>query len=721
MNKQQYTYYISATLLVLAGVAVLPLIADLDIQTPPGTPHEWDRVIKTPDPPTGYPTTESSTEKSEDEKENPRKTRTGKKKDPEPPEYTIGSLMSFYRFTTPDAPNHIKTTIPEPADVDPPEITKQEEGSGVDKKDDDGKYPLEWNYVPKAPAELVMAGMAGSIRHNLHPEHNSAPEINGHLLELGYPASIGANGTAGYGSGAVSGTVGGISSPSSSTPEIPDADNAFRRMVHRITITDLVNGYPFASDPTYGTKIFALSDTAKPSLIACAKSNHTFVKRNAVALLMNYQGEEVTKVLRKRMNDSDRVTSVRALKGLIRRYDKEIVDDLINMLSGGQAYKQSIAAFGLGYIGAKKGVDPLIDEAKSRTNDPQFLWSAIPALARISGNDKKILKALKNIQSNLPGGDKQAVLQDMVDLAAAAHGSRKKQKELVNNLKSSTGVKSYPPPVRYLAIDAIAKLAIKKPGALQIMANIIQDDNPGNRTRAYAVNALPKTLRHQKSQVKNLLGGMATNNDVPAQVRSACLLKLHYYDNRHGANVAAKIARVYASGGGDMDGAIAFLFEKALEIAGTEEELSEGALKKCVKRAASSKAYAKREVNDPNSPFTKVEPHPGLLERSLIELGHAASPNSSSAISLAERILRSDLERGRGPAALALGLIGGKKSAMILSEGLKSDSPWVRCCSYLAMRQIAPTKDIFIDWIFSPRKKFAKKAGAWKSWIQENM
>lgn len=726
-NKSLYRSWLLKCVLFFVSFSLIPVVADIDAVAPPGMPHGWDRPVPPPETPSGM---------SGDNNEG-HKTRAGAK-----PPVKIDAVMRFNvlkGFYTPDLPNHINVSLPETERI-PPSWQRRGTGTGEGKKN----TPMDWNFIPSYSPYVVMNGMAFTIMEKMHPETTSKAAVLSHLINMGYPAVEGAKAARAYGNEKLVKKLEKLVAPiPKKRPTAPEGETPYETMLNRLVVTELVSGFPTSGNPGYGSRLRQLGEKALYPVLRSSREDHVFLKRNAAAFLRKFRKRKAAARLREIVkNCRDSVVKIRAIQGLIRLRDKKAMDIFVDGLSSRSPVVQSISAYGLGFVGTKEQIPDIISAARGGNVDT--LWACLPALARIEGKDDRVQDFVTGLQ--LPNS-KRKVLDEMVALAAAAHGSSKAEKFVKKRLKSND--ESFSMATQYLLVDVLRELD-GGPGLLKEMAfgSLLKGNkkkgprNRGSRfwrrTANYAISKFPesgvpdKVMSEFKEELKKALDGRVTSARPVV-----CFLKLGRLDPEQAEDIALEKMKSFGEenkrrgprrrrGGGPNANQASFI-QQALGLMGKHEKLTVDVLLKVIKKARKHDLYAHREDGgkDPwkrGSGKWRVSGNwPGLLEQALKTLGANVDDPNEKVLSLLKDLLKSDKKAVPGVAALSLGLMKRRKTAPILSNHLMDENPWVRACSYIALRRMTDnTKEAYqADWIYGEKSKRKQAAKKWKKLVNK--
>jgi hypothetical protein len=694
--------------ILLAGLALAPM--DIDVAVPPGTPLEWDKDLHQPVP-TGWrgkvPTTDRAAEAGKAAPAGaPQKGATVVSH--APIDFGTTNLYRYFGVTTRDIMNHIKVEAP---------------GGGLYKKDDvatGGGSGLQWTYKPEHPTELVWVGVAGCLRSILHPELVSVPETVAYLCEVGETTLPGTQVTPTPVGEKVRAMVTPIPEP---FPPVRAGVGTFDSMLNRLVVVELTTGFPHSLDPTFARRTLALGDRAWRAVLESTRANHSLLVRNAVSVLSNYKNPEAVEELRKLLRSGDAVVKYRALSGLGRQRDRGAVPLLVQGLASADEVWRAACAYTLGMIGDPAAAEDLIKAARA-TGDLDFLWSLLPAIARLAGPKKEFedffaLAEKAVLQGGLykeppappknmvppkpePPGTKLQVVVEMcrLGLAAAGHAGAREQ---IKAKFQANGIDAFYAPNQILACNVFGKMNDGRAILQQIVETAKSD--------RVAMQAL-LDLREQAAE-NDWLKAQALKHRV-AGVRALALTELFERGETHFSPVGQEIIDGYAGG---TDGAQAYVVGTALQLMGkTSTRNKVDSAIAVVTRAHAAGMWARREgENTVDIIKANIRICPPLLEIAAIELGRLGDPKGIPAL---VAVLKSDATGGRGEAALGLGAIAGREAVDALVAAL--DDPkdgWVRFCAYEALRKLSG-QDHSSDWMFGTPGGRSRAVARFREWAK---
>ncbi|MBI4564070.1 MAG: HEAT repeat domain-containing protein [Planctomycetes bacterium] len=702
-----------------------PALPDIDVGVPPGTPLEWNKDLHRPVPTggrMGVPTVNKPPgEDGGPQDAPPRDMKTTVERAPEPMTYGVTNLYDYFGITTIDIASHIQIETP-PAG----EKKNEDVGTGTG-----AKSGVRWVYPPAYTTETLWTGAAGCLRAILHPESISVPETVAYLCEVGEPTLVAAANVR----GPVGHRVKKLISPleANRVPPIKGGPTPLDTVINRMVTIELTSGFPHSLDPTFGRRTLTLGDDGYRAVLEAVKSDHRFLARNAVSVLANFRLPDAAEQLRKIFKSSpDAVMKYRAASGLVRRRDRGSVSLFKAGLGSSDEVHRAVCAYSLGMIGDPIVLPDLVAAAK-RSNDRDYLWSLIPAIARLataqelgifmvlqkripslpplnykddSAPDKITDEPLKPPKED-PPGTKLKILEEMCFLGRAVAGEPASSRALLKRFEQKI-LDSFHTPNWFLAIDAVARLGKDGVPALKSVFH----PKYGSGLQQHALIRLGELFPETEFLSQLSYSGH------PA-VRGLALRILADHDEKTFREVAFRIIGAYRS---QADAGGAYVVGMAMQLLG---ELPKGngnkveQLSWIVDLALERKAWAYRDDNnEPDITKAKVQIHPPLLEVAAIELGRLGDPAGMPALL---KVYRSKADRGRAEAVLAMGALRTNEGIEAVLNALDDpDDGWVRFCAYLAARKLSQ-QDHFCDWIFGSPHLRQPEIAKYRAWWKEQV
>lgn len=708
--------FLLATLLML-GI-IVPGFADLDIAVPPGSPLEWTlkRPIPTGIGKPGIP------DKYANQGKGGQMTVTSKQRGDLG--YGAFNLYDYFQVVSHDITQHIGS----------PNLTKGEKVEDPTISTGGG-LKVEWRYPPEMPTELVWEAISGSLRALLHYETVSVPEIIARLVEIGEPSLVAAKFN---NLGPVPPEIEKrVTEAPKAVPTARTSGDARKDMLTKLCLVELCRQFPHAFDPTYGRRIFAFPDETEDIIIELSKHDHLFVQRNATVALNAYGSDKATRALVEVFRKtSDQCTRFRALGLLVRRKEKSIVKDLLQMLSGKDWVLQAYAAYALGMIG-EKGSAEAIQNAIRTTPTAEFYMSAIPALGRCG--DRGTIEYLKSLRESIkkkvptlmnitrpsslamrpkegaedPPGAKQQILLDLCTIAMAMLGDESSGRELLGRLNDK-GLDDFFQPCYFFICDALRRMG---PDGIKMLLRIAKGEIKAGG-RGFGGKLSVDAVRNRALQ--NLEGTSPDPDEVAAlafdenpTVRTTALLILFNNYVSKFKETATKIVKFFAQGTPATPDQ-AFVIGTCLQLLGELEALEVDTMIAVVEKAYNAGLFARRESNnEADITKAKVQVYPPLLEIAIIELGRIGD---SKAEDLLITILKGPKTEGKAEAAIALATLATGKGIQALLEALLDDDGWVRYCAARALKHVTG-KEVTANWIFLSKQELKRHADKYRELI----
>lgn len=709
-------------LLTVAAAAAAPV--DLDVNIPPGTPLEWNRELSRPLP-TGHRGQVPSRDGKAPQGPPPGGTQAKERRADEPwrgarpdLDFVILNAQDFFQFTTSDYNNHLKWPAPPPTK---PDVTQDDVAT-------DGGFVMAWNYPPNHPSELIWVGLSAVLREKIHSTAISWTESAAHCLEVGEPTVAGLEGTDGRIQEFLASTLGKLP-PRPPIPPRPADKDPKQVVLYRLAAVELTGGFPHAMDPTFARRTLALGLESWNAVRACAASEHTFLARNAVAVLATFQRPETGPELARIWKESrDPVVRARALRGLSERGEKSVLDDLIDHAMTTDGPYQAMAIHALSRIGDPKAEEPLlklIRKDSSKPPDPSnvdlrnmdLLRVVVPALGRLRKGKETLIQIRDELNRKLPAGDltsqddpvPQRLLRHMTVVALAMHGEARAREEVEARV-AAHGLLSFQKSTWYQLIDA---LALTEPGAELLRKTVLANPKMEKLVRLEALKALHREQRMKAPALREL----AMKVDEPAQLRARAIQLLAEVDAAETRDVCAKLLIGFGKSETPIDAAGAFLIATAAQAGGALDAFEPSTLIRALERAFGAGVFARREGNNSTKlNMAKIAAVPPLMETLAVELGRTGSALGVELLS--SIVNRRRFPQGRAEAVLALANIGGKEADTILVESLDDKDGWVRYCAWKGLVKRSG-RDHFCDWIFGDPGHRKSSTAAYKAWLKE--
>lgn len=269
---------------------------------------------------------------------------------------------------------------------------------------------VEIIYPPPYPTELFCDAQSVAIWHLLRPEIMPDSAVRAHLLAIGELAYYALERT--INNDLRNWAIREIGKTPLDPPDPPlqfGPDPRSRAMI-RLAAMELVGGHPYSMDPTFCRRLLAVGVEAVPAIVACTRSDHKLLRRNATALLGAFPAEMVRDRLQQLATDADRVVAVRAVRGLAQHRNPANAELFFSLITGDRAELRSAALHAVAQISHPATLDrlrPILAHA-IQMNDRDRLWDLLPAIARIGGQNAEIARMLSRwlpqLRLGFPGG-----------------------------------------------------------------------------------------------------------------------------------------------------------------------------------------------------------------------------------------------------------------------------------------------------------------------------
>lgn len=718
--------YAGILMVVLALPAGTPASFDIDVGMPPGTPLEWSAELFRPPTTARHGIIPRKPDPARVRIPGPRETVV-QQRVPEPLMAPFGStgLYDHFRVTTFDIMRHVFLTWPRRGKYDP-DVPSEEPPD------------LIWEYPPLYPTEIYWSGALNALRAILHPEVVSPRELSAYLLEMGEGALMSSRSLISASTAMPLGNPLPLKSYSvadvdvaEKRPPVSAGESPLEQAIYRLVAIELTNAFPYAVDPTYARNTLALGRESVWALLEASRSQHAFLARNAVAVLSVLPYAEAHERLREIVREGkDPIAWVRAALGLVRHRDLSAVPEFEKWAESPEPIHSGVAVFALGKM-ADPRVLPLLLKLARETEDPDLLWSLLPAIARLADNTPEVHDTLKKLGAKRvkgakrsmggvggfvppqpePAGTRELVFSEILLFARVAAGETALRTDFLNKVRLR-GVGGFYAANQLLAIDVLRRLG---PPARPALERVLDDRKMDPSIKVAVLNALrPVGETMRVGLHKRVLDPI----ELPA-VRTTALLALAELEDPKPARETAKsLVELYVKRGEVAPPGEAAVVASAIQVlGGTEGGLPTKLGIDTVEKALRDRAWGFRVTRDStNLNRAFVYSQPPLLEIAVLELGRTGD---AGAIPTLARVLRSRAGGARGEAALALGSYGGPEATQALLAALgDAVSGWTRFNSYRALRNLSG-QDHYDDWMFLPaaqlRPSIRKYHDWWKS------
>jgi len=708
---------------------------DLDVGVPPGTPLDWDKELNQPTPVpvigTGGPSRPQPKEADPKIEDKGAHTRVQIQKSPVKPApnpaptmgFSVPNLYNFFRVTTADFMNHVTPNFktktptpwePPPGEAGPPPPPPNIETGRSTADNPKGKpeavpavplrHGVQGGYPPRTPGELGWMSVIVGLRAQLHPESVNTAEASAYIQEIG----------------------GALEVPDP-LPPFPSMKTPLDKMLSKLIVLEICSGWPYSMDPTYAKKTLMLGDLSFNTIVECSKSQHPFLRNNAIAILANFQGEKAAialiDVYEKAMDNTGKI---RAAAGLGRKRYVKAMPKLVNALGHSDDGVNAMAIYALSQIAAAAPDKEKVAAAKRLTglfqSKPDICWSALAAIARIGAKDKSLADSCVSLKNSFkdkaaavgapvpqqgssgtitpdPAGFKNKILYQAAILAAAASGDAGSISEAC-----SMGHGGFVAPLQILAAEVFPNLG---PQGISIAQGLASHEQP-----AVSVAAI-RSLGRFKDQV-GFLKGVAAGGKPMARGAALCALI--------GLDDAAleEAAKPIVSAGGVSPAETAFLVSLAIQMLDFIGKNDGASVLNVVNAAKGANAIASRTAtNEYDITRAKIDVFPPLLEIATLAMGKTQhEPGLSVLVSL-----MAPGSPVRGEAALALGSYSKPELIVQAAEALlqalvEPSDGFVRFCAYLSLKALSG-KDHSADYIFGKIDDVWPQALKYRDWLYE--
>jgi HEAT repeat protein len=400
------------------------------------------------------------------------------------------------RIVTADLPGHL------PWVRRPPETPRAPTGEGV--------VP----YPPAMSASLRWLALAGILRRMLHPALSTEAEAEAHLIELGEATRAAAELARAEPACRrwADELLRAVPPLPASRPRPPTgARDDHERMLFRFVAEDLSSGWAYDPSAEFAYRTRLLGEDAFAALAACARSEHPLLARNAVALLARMGTPQARAVLMEVLRGArDPVVWFRCVRALGESGHVPAARELRRMLDGeADPARRAALLYALGRIGDPEATQWLMEWIEANRTDAEFLWSALPALARCGWPDERSRRSLTErlrrlgrvVMRNagewresplLDGGPgdpedlKALIIAEMAALATARFGADRERRAIMDVFRE----RQFYGPVHYLLVDVLASFGEEGQAALE---EIVRDDRFDPLVRRHALMMLPQS------------------------------------------------------------------------------------------------------------------------------------------------------------------------------------------------------------------------------------
>lgn len=474
-------------------------------------------------------------------------------------------------------------------------------------------------------------------------------------------------------------------------------------MISRLIVEELGKDYYFPGNIDFAPYLRALGEDALPYIAQAAKaSEHSLIRRNAVALLSLYKSAEARKALREILLDSankDKVVRNRALVALIDKRDKEIVPFLLDTLKkGDDAYFKTFVAYAIGLLGDRQCVKPLMEYIDADPNNRDVLWAGISAIGMLGDGSDELKTYLKKFVEK-----KLLVTKTFAQLALYGLGDDSAGEQL-SIQASENPFRKVEFPAQYFATKMMGKRGEKDIPALLALVNNREHDP---RLRFAAMCQIKFTKNHIDA-LKELI---AQPKMAPI-IKAYALYNLYLFQDKDITTIAENLVKeslpVLSRKGVKLSGE-GFDTVIALRILGSLKANKEPLLQETIAQIAEGiKARPPRDKD-----MGLLLPRPPLMETAATELSKLGSKEAARI--LLDFFKQQDFP-GRPELATALGNVPPDKSTVkTLINALSDKDGWVRYRAYCSLKKLTG-QDFACEWIYDSESACKQTANKWEKW-----
>lgn len=673
---------------------------DVDVESSAGSPMEWLNDI--PKPIISLDRTRARPRKGNE-------TRVATQGVPLP--YRNGNLFSFFRVTTPDLLGEISW-------------------AGATK------YSGSRDYPPVMTVDVYWQAVVILLRRLLRPAELNEGEAIQLLIYLGEPAVAAVEASQGESSlrsirDAVRKAVGTMPPD---PPASPQGKTPFEIMMRRLTVEDLVSDYPFAITRPFAPRISLLGDEALPYAIEAAKSDHSFLRRNATLWIAQSSSPHAMAALREVFSSTnDPVVRNRCLEAFARWRDTTVVEELIGQLkTSTDASYRCYLAYVLGRIGDRRATRAIVDLLQANRASFDIAMSAVAALARLRDNrDGAALRAVRVVASQSykdpvskynPPVDRtirRTIAHQLTTIAAAQlTGSDEHQKALLklllpkppepsNDWRSTYDrglLRNFYPPCIYLAIDALCSFE----KGLDAVRTIVRHQGTDESLRAYASSKLVTTSPPDIAEFQRALA----NLDAPQPLAEIALATLRTYDPLAARDAARAIVRKAHP---TLDAGSRYVVAIAAQILAASNTEDRDALIRAVECELIAMEMEERKLMQrPNLERLDFHTRVPAIERFAVDLGGLSDPRVQA---LLDDLVGSRTTRGRAEACVGLARMGGAPALARIVRCLEDSDGWVRFVAARCLEEVSG-HELKLDWIWGDVEARDQAVERMRDWLK---
>ncbi|MDF1663760.1 MAG: HEAT repeat domain-containing protein [Planctomycetota bacterium] len=646
-----------------------------------------------------------------------------------------------------------------------------QEGFGLGPIDKKAIKKVKWGtklkgkYPPAVTEDLILLGMTGLLRKFFHPNTMLESQLIEFLAEIGVPSLIAFD----YSifvtpktrvAEVVKAVQARVSPLPSNSPRPLKSKDPEEAMLLRLVAKELSASYSHSLyNPLCRYSLALPPSEVIPVFEAYLHPHaHPLLQQNVVAVLASYRGKDLSKPLFEALQQcSDPVARDRALKALARKKSDKILPIVKSLASSKDIQKRCLALTLMIELGHKDGwqlaaltLDKYLSKLKiTRTTLDEFQL-AIQLLGTVKGDAalsteilKKALAKCRLIGASLnedagkrpdvpdPADLRGTVLTQLALISLAGKGDTDALKELVKiweatpatarRLRSQIAAVdtfgAFEAPTLVFLIKSLPSMGNTGIERLRV---IVKDTQCRFPLRAQALQLLDAATKIEKATILELL------KDGDPRIRSAAMRLAA----QMAPDDAKKAAKEWIDGFLTLQLAHKSVTVQELDATSAFETLR---ILNVVPLAELIKAFKKARKLE----LYRIQNPPAKKKKNALGIGfkvyQRASPLLPVIVNLlgdfnddqAQDALAEYLEQGaghhRGQAALILAGTSRGRSLKALVKSLKSQSGWLRYCSYRALRVSGPngSVDYFCDWIFASKGKRHGVAAKYKSWLRK--
>jgi HEAT repeat protein len=683
----------------LAALLLAPLAAmgDVDVAVTAGSPLEWLHDV--PKPIISTDRTQVLRKRSEG---------TQLATEAAAPEYKNTDLFNYFRVTTVDLVGEI------------PWATVRNE-----KK--------ERSYPPALTTDVYWQALIVYLRRLLHPAQLLEGEAIQYLIYLGEPARAAAEAACAEPQlkTMTDAVLKAVSAVPPAPPEFPQGRDGYESMLIRVAYEDLLYSYPFSLSRPFAPRISLMGAEAVPYVIEASRSEHSYLRHNAILWLSLSEDPRALQALRDAFKNSpDPVVRNRCLEAFARKRDRALVPELIEQLKSTTDFSyRCFLTHVLGRIGDKRAV-PAILSLLTSLSDFDFRCSALCALSRL-GEEKEKSRAVRSALSSHRGSSarnpattyspcvpdapdaRTQTLRQLSRIGLCMVNIENHNKQEMIKLCSPDPQRpariayqrglfeKFPQPTMYLLMEALAGFSEGR----EILFKFIRDNEADVTVRAYAAAKLAVV---SSPDVTDFFKETATP-EAPQPIAEIALRALETSDPAAAREAALTIVN---KAGPKLDPGRRYVVALAARLLASKKEVGVDRLVQLIENELILSEWQERTKGEKDaSDFTSTVP---ALEQLVIELGEL---KSEAAIPMLQDLMECRGARGRAEACVALGKIGGNAAVKLLVERLEDGDGWVRFVAARVLSEIS-RREFRCDWIYGSEAARSAAAERVREWAR---